>query len=286
MAYAMTKRGSQDNEVTYEFICDTLADMNAIENKYKTIGSIAIVLVGESGGLEVYITGSDKQWSALNSVGASGNDSEGISSADLDAKADKDNTVLTSSLSLGRKDNTTIGENSTALGYAVESSGLYTFAANRNTIASGGSSAAFGQETVATSGCSFVVGRANALDAPAYTQGASYNKNDAVTYNNKLYYAYNDIASATGTPDSGGNWYAGVKNLFVVGNGNNDSVRSNAFMVELHGDARCRGDLYIGCNADSTGGNKVIAIPEPPTTNGTYTLQVVVSNGEATYSWV
>ena len=62
MAYKMTKRGSQDNEITYEFICDTLTDMNAIENKYRSIGTIAIVLEGESGSLEVYITDSKRQW--------------------------------------------------------------------------------------------------------------------------------------------------------------------------------------------------------------------------------
>jgi hypothetical protein len=59
MAYAMTKRGSLDNCVTYEFICDTIEDMNAIEDRYRTIGSIAIVLQGDNG-LEVYISGSDK----------------------------------------------------------------------------------------------------------------------------------------------------------------------------------------------------------------------------------
>jgi hypothetical protein len=59
MAYAMTKQGSLDNCVTYEFICDTVTDMNAIENRYRTIGTVAIVLQG-SGGLEVYIAGSDK----------------------------------------------------------------------------------------------------------------------------------------------------------------------------------------------------------------------------------
>ena len=69
MAYAMTKRGSLDNCVTYEFICDTIADMNAIENEYRVIGTIAIVLQGESEGLEVYITGSDKQWNSLTTVG-------------------------------------------------------------------------------------------------------------------------------------------------------------------------------------------------------------------------
>jgi hypothetical protein len=47
MAYAMTKQGSLDNVITYE-------------NRYRTIGSVAIVLSGESEGLEVYISGSDK----------------------------------------------------------------------------------------------------------------------------------------------------------------------------------------------------------------------------------
>ena len=77
MAYAMTKQGSLDNCVTYEFICDTIEDMNAIENRYRTIGSIAIVLQGASG-LEVYISGSDKQWNSLSSIGSSGSDTAGL----------------------------------------------------------------------------------------------------------------------------------------------------------------------------------------------------------------
>ena len=77
MAYAMTKQGSLDNCITYEFICDTVADMNAIENKYKTIGTVAIVLAGESEGMEVYIAGSDKSWNNVGTLGASGDSSAG-----------------------------------------------------------------------------------------------------------------------------------------------------------------------------------------------------------------
>ena len=77
MAYAMTKQGSLDNCVTYEFICDTVADMNAIENRYRTIGTVAIVLQGNSG-FEVYIADSNKQWNTLSSIGgSSGGSSEG-----------------------------------------------------------------------------------------------------------------------------------------------------------------------------------------------------------------
>lgn len=77
MAYAMTKRGSQDNIITYEFICDTATDMNAIENRYRTLGTIAIVLQGENGGLEVYIAGSNKQWNPLTNIGSSGDSTSG-----------------------------------------------------------------------------------------------------------------------------------------------------------------------------------------------------------------
>ena len=63
----MTKRGSQDNVVTYEHICDTTADLQNIDPQYITLGSVAIVLQG-SAGLEVYMATSNKEWVSL--VGA------------------------------------------------------------------------------------------------------------------------------------------------------------------------------------------------------------------------
>jgi len=58
----MTKRGSVDNVITYEYICDTAADKDSIDPQNITLGSTCIVLTGESGGLEVYIANSNKQW--------------------------------------------------------------------------------------------------------------------------------------------------------------------------------------------------------------------------------
>lgn len=58
----MTKRGSADNVVTFEHICDELADLNNIDPNYINLGSVAIVLSGSTGGLEVYMANSDKQW--------------------------------------------------------------------------------------------------------------------------------------------------------------------------------------------------------------------------------
>lgn len=70
----MTKRGSQDNVVTYEHICDTTADLQDIDPQYITLGSVAIVLQG-SAGLEVYMATSQKEWVSL--IGAPADDDEG-----------------------------------------------------------------------------------------------------------------------------------------------------------------------------------------------------------------
>ena len=64
MASKMTKRGSEDNEVVYEFMCDTIDDLDSLDRKYITLGSIAIVLQGAAG-LEVYMANSSKEWIQL-----------------------------------------------------------------------------------------------------------------------------------------------------------------------------------------------------------------------------
>lgn len=64
MASKMTKRGSDDNEVVYEFMCDTIDDLDSLDRKYITLGSIAIVLQGAAS-LEVYMANSSKEWILL-----------------------------------------------------------------------------------------------------------------------------------------------------------------------------------------------------------------------------
>ncbi len=68
----MTKRGNQDNVVTYEHMCDTTADLANIDPHYITLGSIAIVLQGENDGMEIYIADSNKQWNSLSTINAGG----------------------------------------------------------------------------------------------------------------------------------------------------------------------------------------------------------------------
>ena len=61
MAYKMTKRGSLDNEITNEFFCDTVTDLNAIPSEDINLGSVAVVLEG----MEIYIANSNKEWCSM-----------------------------------------------------------------------------------------------------------------------------------------------------------------------------------------------------------------------------
>lgn len=45
--------------------------------------------------------------------------------------------------------------------------------------------------------------------------------------------------------------------ISVVGVGDDDEHRKNGFAVTTDGDTRLKGDVYVGCNNDSTGGRKV-----------------------------
>ena len=70
-----------------------------------------------------------------------------------------------------------------------------------------------------------------------------------------------------------GRYNANGYQLLTVGNGTSDSARSNALQLDGDGDLRIKGDIYIGCNANSTGGTKIL--------NGGVTG--VKGNSESTY---
>lgn len=58
MAYAMTKRGSLDNQIANEFMCDTVTDLTKIDPAEITLGSVALVIDT----MEIFIANSNKQW--------------------------------------------------------------------------------------------------------------------------------------------------------------------------------------------------------------------------------
>ena len=69
MATKLTKRGKLDNEITYEFVCDTPADLQAIDKQYIVLGSTAIVLEGNVG-FEVYMANSQQEWVNIGGGGS------------------------------------------------------------------------------------------------------------------------------------------------------------------------------------------------------------------------
>lgn len=78
----MTKRGSLDNNITYEHFCDTKADMVNINPNYITLGSVCIVINGEDDGMEVYMANSNKEWNAI-AMGAGSSEGSISSLVDL-----------------------------------------------------------------------------------------------------------------------------------------------------------------------------------------------------------
>lgn len=273
MAYAMTKRGSLDNCVTYEFICDTIEDMNAIENRYRTIGSIAIVLQGDNG-LEVYISGSDKQWNSLSSIGGSSGAgaggaaglaihicgqnevSEGLpnvsepdettiylvpaedeesgnlydeyiyvdndwekfgsneTTIDLSAYATIASPVFTGSISLGRKANTTAGENSVAEGSEVTASGNNSHAEGAGTTASGYQSHAEGVGAQATGNGSHAEGGGtHATGSQSHAEGGGTTASGANSHAEGV----GTTASGSGAHAEGGGTQATSTNAHAEG---------------------------------------------------------------------
>ena len=111
--YIMTKRGNQDNVVTYEFVCDTTADLAKIEPKYVTMGSVAIVIQGDSG-FEVYMANSQKEWINLGSMGGSSTNSGPSSNVVGEGEAGSmiihDGDTSAPTVDVGQADSMVLGE--------------------------------------------------------------------------------------------------------------------------------------------------------------------------------
>lgn len=100
----------------------------------------------------------------------------GNTQVDLSNYALKTGTVLNTTLSMGRKANTTVGYGSTALGSSVEASGSYSFATGYNTKASGSYAYAEGQNTEATQTESHAEGNyTHATNTAAHAEGNNTN---------------------------------------------------------------------------------------------------------------
>lgn len=168
---------------------------------------------------------------------------------DISGKADKTDTVLETTLSRGRKANTTVGTGSFAFGNTVTASGIYAHAEGYSTNASGSYAHAEGgltqakiyahaegYTTKAMGDCSHSEGQYTTAQCRSQHAGGEYN-----------------VPDTTGTSNTRGDY------VEIIGNGTSSSSLSNARTLDWSGNERLNGDLYINCNDDSTGGTKVIA---------------------------
>lgn len=236
------------------------------------------------------------------------------------------NPKFTGSISMGRASNTIVGESSIAEGEDVEASGYSSHAEGHgtvasgseshaegfattasgasshaegyDTIASGADSHAEGAETIALGEDSHVSGSYNIADSydnwPEWVANTSYNVGDKVKRTtgsgvNQQVYGYickTANSDSTFTVSKWNSQYGKMNYAEIIGNGTASDARSNARVLDWDGNEHLMGDIYVGCNANSTGGTKLPRIPEAPSTDGTYILQAIVTNGIPTYSWI
>lgn len=255
----------------------------------------------------------------------------------LDQYAMKTDTVLDTTLSRGRKAETTVGDGSFAFGYNVEASGYGSFAKGYSTKASGAYSSAEGYENIASGAFShaeggYQYGKTTASGQSSHAEGlkttASGYASHAEGYCSKAqnYYThaegYYSIANGYASHSSGKynvedsyaswpEWEPGeyaigdkckvttivdneatvtgyicktanndatfdvshwTKDVYmnyaeIIGNGTANNARSNARALDWDGNEHLMGDVYVGCNPDSTGGTKLAKITDIPATD-------------------
>lgn len=230
--------------------------------------------------------GDSTQSASSNAVGVYTNNAKTAIQNMLSVSSSND-PVFTGSFSQNRKANTTVGPVSAVIGYdnAAEGSGAIAMGydnraysqgsialGNNNTIY-GDSAVAIGYKNIAQYQSSFVFGSYNAIDTITdWASNVEYDVGDLV-YNNAYVLECLTAHTSESTLDYS-KWRMVLKYLFVIGNGNGENARSNALAVSIEGDLRLKNNLYVNCNADSSGG---IRVPHDIQINGTS----IVSNGIA-----
>lgn len=177
---------------------------------------------------EVTISATDTQYSSLDPL--SGGTAVSLvtngEKYNWNNKADATDTVLATTLSHGRSENTTVGAGSIAYGQFTTASGSYSQAFGFVASATADYAHAEGHETRAEGESSHAEGEGTvALSTAQHVEG-KYNLQN-------------------------------IYHLHIVGNGTATNARSNAYVLDKDSNGRYGGDVYVNCNADSTGGNKL-----------------------------
>ena len=194
---------------------------------------------------------------------------------DVSTLAPKASPVFTGKISLGRKDGVSAGSNSIAVGNNAEASGMYSQAFGDGTAAKQQASSAEGLGTIADGIAQRAFGRFNVHDGQyaysSWISGHQYNVKDKVVTATIVdseplieYWICNTANSDTTFDESKWDYIGQNSNRYVeiVGNGTGTNARANARSLDFEGNEYLAGDLYVGCDPDSTGGTKVAKVSE------------------------
>ena len=277
------------------------SDITAQEDNYKPITSFTVKpavfygLAQAAGDMTQVLSGNDIGTYTSQAKAAIQSMLDVPSTGDLSDYAEKTDTVLETTLSRGRKANTTVGTGSIAFGNTVEASGDYSFATGRNTVASGSCSKAEGSSAVASGSNSHAEGY-NTIANGTYTHAEGrlnvepvifqewvadthYYVGDGVYHEPVFYVCTEENTDATWTASHWRQYPSSSNTAFVIGNGN--STRSNAYMVDWDGNGHYMGDVYVGANADSTGGTKLAKVSDIAVNDVQIAGTSILSNGVA-----
>jgi len=208
----------------------------------------------------------------LTAMSQPGNHAEGYQTMATGGAAHSEgsNTIASGNASHAEGGTTTAsGLNSHAEGMLTIASGGYGHAEGSYTEAKQYNSHAEGYNTIAAGTNSHVSGMYNISDSygnwPEWTANTSYSVGDKVkrtnTSNNQT--TVTGYVCKTANNDSSftaSKWTSqdGKMNFAeIIGNGTADNARSNARTLDWDGNERLKGDIYVGCNGDSTGGTKL-----------------------------
>jgi len=169
-----------------------------------------------------------------------------------------------------------LGTYSHAEGGGTTASGNCAHAEGGATTASGFASHAEGNGTIAVGATSHVGGKNNIGDSyddinwPEWVSGNEYHTGDkckrTITENEvTTVTGYICLADNTDTEWDRTHWedQVGEMNFAeIIGNGRSSQSRSNARVLDWSGNERLKGNLYVHCNADSTGGTRVATMED------------------------
>ena len=205
---------------------------------------------------------------------------EAIGNIGTGSNIDTDNLVVTNSISMGRREGTSIGEKSFAVGNYVTASGVCSHAEGYNTKATGDYSHAEGINNTASGHYSHAEGGStNATAMHSHAEGGNTTASGQYSHVEGHSNVAKGIAShaegfatrayAENSHAEGDNTIASSKNqhvqgkyniedtvskyIHIVGNGANDAKRSNAHTLDWNGNGWYKGNIYVGGTSQDTG---------------------------------